>query len=229
MTSANTIQPAVLMVGGATYTDRVVCAFTRHLIAARPFQCSVIGMGQGDGQPGGVDLSLFNRVSAFPGPRKPRLSVGEASRMALDFASCWVSSRVLAGGVDVLRTRSMSPLRSAVRRQMYDRCYARLLPSLVSGYSIYHWHCMHWDRLPAIRVLPKKAKLILTIWGSDLLRSAGVDAYRAQLAACERASLITVGSVEMREILLAKFGRSLSAKIRLATYGADYVDVWTED
>ncbi len=225
MTFTNTNQPSVLMVGGATYTDRVLCAFTKHLIAAKPFHCAVIGMDQRDGQPGGVDLAVFDRVSAFPGLRKPKSAAAGLSRMAFDLASCSISSGVYAGAAAALRMGSVSPLRNAIRRKVYDRSYAYTFPSLVSGFSLYHWHCMHWDRLSAIRFLPSDATLILTIWGSDLLRSAGIENYRVQLAACERAQFITVGSVELREVLLAKFGRSLSGKIRLATYGADYLDV----
>jgi len=92
------------------------------------------------------------------------------------------------------------------------------------GYDLYHWHTLEPDRLPALAFLPEDARIVLSSWGSDLLRTSGVDAYRVQLWACERASRIVVYSLELRETLLAKFGRHLLPKVRLASIGGGLFD-----
>ncbi len=60
---------------------------------------------------------------------------------------------------------------------------------------------------------------MLTFWGSDLLQTAGLETYQAQLELLNKANLITIQSLDMREILLAKYGRALKDKVRLSFYG----------
>jgi len=69
--------------------------------------------------------------------------------------------------------------------------------------------------------IPENTKLICSIWGSDLMRINGELNYFLQRKMFERADLITLQSLEMREILLAKFGRHLKPKVRLTLFGND--------
>lgn len=85
--------------------------------------------------------------------------------------------------------------------------------------DVYHFHYLHPNVLTPLDYLPEEANVLLSVWGSDLYQLAGVDAYRRQLHAFERADLITLHSVEMREVLLAKFGRHLMPKVRLTLFG----------
>jgi hypothetical protein len=75
--------------------------------------------------------------------------------------------------------------------------------------------------LELLEHVPAEMPVMLTFWGSDLLRAAGVREYAAHFRVCQRADIITVRSVEMREILLAKFGRDLSPKVRIAKLGSN--------
>jgi hypothetical protein len=103
--------------------------------------------------------------------------------------------------------------------------YARSLTSWIGRYDVCQWHCFEPNFLPALAFFPPDAKIVLTVWGSDLLRTSGADSYQIQLQACERATRIVVHCVEMREIFLAKFGRRFADKMRLATAGCDFFEV----
>ncbi len=100
----------------------------------------------------------------------------------------------------------------------------RIMRNYLSTFDLYHFHSLIPTRLFLLRLLPRDARVILSIWGSGLLRHAGPGVYDEQLYACERADRITVQSPELREILLAKYGRHLANKIRVVTFGMTFFD-----
>jgi hypothetical protein len=87
------------------------------------------------------------------------------------------------------------------------------------GYDLYHFHTLFVKVLWQLQQIPTDRPVVLSIWGSDLLRVAGAYEYERQLQAIERANLITMQSLELREIFLAKFGRQWRKKVRLTTFG----------
>ncbi|MBX9628393.1 MAG: hypothetical protein K2X82_31630, partial [Gemmataceae bacterium] len=114
--------------------------------------------------------------------------------------------------------------RRAAAARLHRRWYARHLPALAAGSDLCHWHCADPEWLGGLRHVPPGVPVVLSFWGSDLYRQEGVRTYALQARACGRADRLTVGSVEMREVLLAKFGRHLAPKVRLAHYGAANLD-----
>jgi len=85
-------------------------------------------------------------------------------------------------------------------------------------YDIYHFHFIKFSYLFNIFFLPKNKKVICTFWGSDLLRSKNIIDYFFQQKALDRADIITLQNEEMRELVLAKFGRHLKPKIKEALF-----------
>lgn len=85
-------------------------------------------------------------------------------------------------------------------------------------YDIYHLHYCVPKYIRWLEYLPSDANVVCSIWGSDLLRTAGVHAYRHQLKAFQRADVITVCSLEMKEIFLAKFGRDFAPKVHIVQF-----------
>lgn len=126
----------------------------------------------------------------------------------------------LLGGVGLPVTRGM-PFRKVVTERVRSLRCRRARRSALHDYDLYHWHFAKPENLFAIDYIPPGSPLILSFWGSDLYRTAGVPEYSRQLHACERASVITMASPEMREAFLAKFGRHLQDKVRLVTFGTD--------
>jgi hypothetical protein len=92
-------------------------------------------------------------------------------------------------------------------------------------FEILHLHFMSPSMADFVRLIPATKRLLVSIWGSDLLRMAGEETYRQQLQICRRASIITIRSAEMREIFLAKFGRELAPKVRIAKLGSPLIPV----
>jgi hypothetical protein len=85
-------------------------------------------------------------------------------------------------------------------------------------YELYHFHFCTAECLRLMDAVPSTAKLICSFWGSDLLRTHGVYEYVNQSRALERADAITVQSLEMREIVLSKFGRHLLPKVHCVRF-----------
>ena len=109
-----------------------------------------------------------------------------------------------------------------IRREIH---YLRTFHRIERDFDILHLHFMSPRMAEFVRLLPESRKLLVSIWGSDLLRVAGARNYRLQLQICQRASIITVRSTEMKEILLAKFGRELAPKVRIAKFGSPLIPI----
>jgi hypothetical protein len=121
---------------------------------------------------------------------------GLASRSVIDAAA-----RSLGKAVQLERFRN-----EILRRQHHD---------------IWHFHFCTPSSLRYIDIVPPKTKVVCSFWGSDLLRSSGVENYVPVFAALNRAHAITVQSMELREFILCKFGRHLLPKIHLCRFPAD--------
>jgi hypothetical protein len=102
--------------------------------------------------------------------------------------------------------------------------YHKALRPMLAGYDIYNLHYFDPSMRDVVKLLPERAPLVVSVWGSDIFQMTGLDAFAAQLEICERADLITILSLEMREIFLAKFGRHLEGKIRFADFGLTRMD-----
>jgi hypothetical protein len=93
-----------------------------------------------------------------------------------------------------------------------------LYSKVFSDFQICHFHFVKWGNLLEIFFLPKDTKVIVSFWGSDLLRTNSlVDLYVGKRALIG-ADIITVQSVELKEIILSKFGREFAEKIRIAQF-----------
>ena len=97
--------------------------------------------------------------------------------------------------------------------------------ALLAGFDLYHMHYLDVALEPALAAIPENKPVVLSIWGSDLMGTAGVDVYSQHMALCERADVITLRSLGMREIFLSKFGRRFLSKIRLAKFGVALCEV----
>ena len=87
-------------------------------------------------------------------------------------------------------------------------------------FDVWHLMAMFPESCAISRFCPVDAKLIVSILGSDLLRGEGTRVHGRQLKLCERADVLTVRSLELRDVLLEKFGRHLEPKIRIAKFGS---------
>lgn len=216
----------ILMVGGDIYCDTIVCAHAKHLTRAFGYHCSALGLGGDLGHPGDRDLRVFERARPFPQHDGLRSgSTGDKLRMANYLARSYLpysSSKVCLKPHHAAASLS---LREKLYRRVLTQRYASELPALVGAHKLCQWHCMDPVRLVAMPLFPRECQIVLAVWGSDLMRTAGIEAYEVQLAACQRAARIVVYSLELREIFLSKFGRQFADKMRLAMIGSDMFDV----
>ena len=108
---------------------------------------------------------------------------------------------------------------SLVKALSQDKWYVHEILNMFNGYDIVNVHCINEERASIISLTPKHTKVILSFWGSDLMAYAGVKNYSLLLQAIQRADIITLHSIEMREIFLSKFGREFKYKVRMALFG----------
>lgn len=80
------------------------------------------------------------------------------------------------------------------------------------NYQIFHFHFCTPENLKYLYFLPEKSKSICSFWGSDLLRATGAaNVFYVELA-LQKASVITVQTRELAEILFCKYNRSFTEK-----------------
>lgn len=90
------------------------------------------------------------------------------------------------------------------------------------SYDVVNIHFLNIDNLSLIENLGPHVKLILSAWGSDIMFSDDLGIkriYNVQMRALQRADLVTVGSLEMKQMILIKYGYKLSEKIKIANFG----------
>ncbi len=159
-------------------------------------------------------------ASAFLSPPQvPELSSNERWSLTRTFfqdraADWWVqnlASLLLHPSPNRIRTK----IGTKVRRLKHENVWKNFL----AGYDLYHLHYLGPTFREYVDFLPPSSPLLVSIWGSDLMRSGGLSDYANQLAICHRASLITLRSLDMRELFLAKYGREFESKLRMAKIG----------
>lgn len=87
--------------------------------------------------------------------------------------------------------------------------------------DVFHFHYIQYSYLRELFLIPKNKKIVCTFWGSDLLRTSDILNFYFVKKALNRATTITCQSLEMREIILSKFGRNLLDKVQIAQFPVD--------
>jgi hypothetical protein len=200
----------VLMIAGAAFTDSVVLRQTALLKKDGGYRFHGFAFGTDRIRPGHAPVSeVFERHIPYPGTNgKFPLFPGVFRAIPDAIATTFSCNPELP---DVWRERFGE-------RTIHWR-YASVRRAL-AGFDLYHWHCFEPWRLHWAQLLPPNARLIITLWGSDLFRTTGIQGYARQLAVSKKATAFTMASPEMREIFLSKFGRELAGRVYLQTYGS---------
>ena len=86
------------------------------------------------------------------------------------------------------------------------------------NHDFYHFHSIVKPNVKYLQYLPKNKKVICSFWGLDLYQRWGLNTYYYISLALNRSNIITVQSLEMKEVLLAKFGSYLREKVRVLTF-----------
>jgi glycosyltransferase involved in cell wall biosynthesis len=209
------------MIAGASFTDVLVTQYARQVGEGSPHVFSALGLGHTAGRPVEQTTFRFAETMPFPTPVWPPQDV----KGVLGALSAFALSSPPPGGAGHIRDGSLPRnLKHTFYQRLLWREYRRTLPRFFGRFDVFHWHCIDPSRLAALRLIPAGGKVVLQPWGSDLYRTSGVVEYTRQLHACRRADVITVASPEMREVLLAKFGRDLFPRTRLIRYGTEKLE-----
>jgi len=82
-------------------------------------------------------------------------------------------------------------------------------------FDLIHVHALSPTPTPIMKLLTKLQShpIVVSCWGSDVLRSSDMDFAKKQQSLLRRSDMITVSSPEICEIVLSKYGRDLLNKI----------------
>lgn len=90
-----------------------------------------------------------------------------------------------------------------------------------NDFDTFHFHFLQYSYLRELFFVPKNKKIVCTFWGSDLLRTSDILNFYFVKKALNKATLITCQSDELKEIILSKYGRNLSDKVKIAIFPID--------
>jgi glycosyltransferase involved in cell wall biosynthesis len=85
-------------------------------------------------------------------------------------------------------------------------------------FDTFHFHFMQYSYLRELFLVPKNKKIVCSFWGSDLLRTTDIFNFYFVKKALQKATIISCQSIELREIILSKFGRNLYDKIQVSMF-----------
>lgn len=172
-------------------------------------------------KPGGGLLSeedgkAFDEVISLPVKRHIKISSGNRIHSLSEIFKDKAKRNSLLKNLFLIRFRSVF---NQINSNAEEIIHSEKIKSLFSNYDIFHFHYLSPEYLYNVRYIPSDKKVIMTFWGSDLYQISGTENYRKQLEAFDRADIITVNALEIKETVLAKYGRNLEDKIRFSDFG----------
>ncbi len=181
------------------------------------YAVSVVNLNRPGNEEGATEDVEFDAV--FPTPNLSDMAINTSFDPVAKRLKVWdqVGQRQVAEFDPALYSEKHDY--SDIEQVVIDDLMARKYAELAAGFDVVQMMYMDPRWLSAFRYVPPNVGKIVSIFGSDLFRLAGISVYRKQLEALEQADLITIHSVEMKEVLLAKFGRHLAPKVRYAFFG----------
>lgn len=200
------------MIAGANFVHSVVFRQVEWLKRSARYSFYGLGFGASEGRRGHVEPEiLFDRFDQLPAPVGRPRDLKSALEL-LPHVTASLSMRSSPPDDSTWKQRTLQRASDRRARPFFERLFTTC--------DLFHWHYFGPERLPLLRHLPARAKLIMSLWGSDLYRTAGIQEYVRQFEACKKVTVFTMATPEMRETFLAKFGRDLADKVRLLNYGA---------
>ncbi len=208
-------QTRATMLGHCSYV--FIHRMAHQLRWSGDYQLSVINLNRPGNEDGMADTSAFDALYDMPNLGGLDLDVQFDQDAGLLRIADKGSGSELASFDPGLYSQkyNLADLNDVVVSDLTARLYA----GIVSDDDICQMFYLDPRWISAFRYLPSHTAKIMSIMGSDLFRENGLDVYHKHLEALEQADFITIHTVEMREILLAKYGRHLAPKVRLALYG----------
>jgi glycosyltransferase involved in cell wall biosynthesis len=207
----------VIFFGDCSYTFMQPLA--KMLTRKRPVRISVCGLLVSDAELQ-QDVSLFEERFEHPDSKVDLEILHTPSQKLLvvrDRGSGHQLSHLTPLVAHALTIKDRKPLEKALARDLVAKRYAELF----SDYDLCHMQFFKGWQLSAFRYLGRKTRKLISIWGSDLLRTSGTEIYQEQSEALEACDRVTVQTVEMKHILLSKYGRQLEPKVRLVPFYLD--------
>jgi hypothetical protein len=209
----------ILMLGHcfSVFIDPLVAELKRR----RELAVSILELLDSGSETRGVRNSVYDRVL-----KHPKLGHASSKATKLNELTRHIFRKGGSGELFLLMKDIVRyGIRSAARNAFAKLNVTDAWHSLLGEYDLCHFHYLDLALSEPVSYLPPDVPVVLSIWGSDLMDTAGTDVYSTHMSICERADIITVRSLAMREIFLSKFGRRFLPKIRLAKLAGRLSDV----
>jgi len=124
-----------------------------------------------------------------------------------------------------------------IRKQIFKFIRAKYITDkfiLPLKFNVYHFHYCTPENLIYTNFLPKSSKILLSFWGSDLMRETGVSNVYYMQNILDKATKITMQSPEMRLIFQSKYGKQNRDKVIDVRFTIDrkifdYINVFSEN
>lgn len=99
---------------------------------------------------------------------------------------------------------------------------AKIQHANIGDFDVVNVHYINIKRAIAALFLPADSHIVISFWGSDLMRTSGLANYFWLRKALIKSKVIHVSTIEMQEILLSKFGHELKNKIKFALFVPEF-------
>ncbi|MGB3017689.1 MAG: hypothetical protein WBC65_07770 [Ignavibacteria bacterium] len=165
-----------------------------------------------------VELGSFDEFVKLPRKRTIEVSPPEIAKEFMRSLSDKISRSIIIRDILNLRISHAKRYLSAIAE---EKKFSSMMKKSFNNYDVFHFHYLGAEMLVPLKYIGKNKIVILHVWGSDLLNDAGVESYKAQYEAIQRADFVIINTIEMTQYFLAKFGREFISKIRNAYFVID--------
>jgi len=162
-----------------------------------------------------TEKKIFNDTISLPKKSDTRLTGKDRGLELISILKENQRRKIFFNYLFRLRLKALSNYLSS---EAEEKIYSRLMKSVFEGYDVFHFQYVAPEFLTPLKYVDRIKVSILTFWGSDLFQTTGLENYRKQIEAFEKADLITINTSEMQYVFASKFGGKFMPKVRTAYF-----------
>lgn len=162
-----------------------------------------------------ADLDAFDEFIEFPRRRQISLNPADTFRKLLPAMKDRDLRGALLGSAAKLRFKKVTDVLDGLAE---EEKFAESIRETMKRFDLFHVHFIGPESLVPLNYASKDSKIILHVWGSDLLNQSGARTYELQYNAIERADRVVVNTSDLGQYFLVKFGRRFLDKLRNAFF-----------
>lgn len=155
-------------------------------------------------------------IAGFSKPVAAPSAASKGEKQSLSLRARWQKFLTVTG---------LAAVRAKLAAKVIDAKNKKAFLAIDAQTDVYHVHGLFYDRTHRLLTKYATKPIVVSPWGSDVLRIADPAMSACQQEVLRRSEVITISNIEFQEIVLAKYGRDLADKVMPAFFSPSLGDL----